>query len=145
MPTSPSVVLDLKGTKQMQGRIRNLTRKIPDAAGTALYLEAEHILRDSKDNYVPVDEGTLRDFGHVTKPERSGLDITLKIVYGGAASPYALAIHEHPSKYSPPSWQGKEINFSPQGRGPKYLEKPFNEALPGMSARLAKRISDSLE
>lgn len=57
----------------------------------------------------------------------------VRMSYGGAASAYAEAIHEHESPSSPPSWRGKSVNF--QQGGVKYLEKPLKKRANGMLAR----------
>lgn len=140
-----SVTFDLAGVRELKEKLDRLAREIPKAAEAALTLEGERIMTDSKRNYVPVDLGTLRSSGHVTsaKPDAGGFEVSLS--YGGAAAPYALAVHEHPSEHSPPSWQGSDVTFSPSGRGPKYLEKPFRAAENGMLDRLGERIAGKLK
>lgn len=142
----------------MAKNMRRLTSNTGDRAKTALRGEAETIMTRSKREFVPVDEGTLRSSGHVQDPVRRGKEVSVTMAYGGAASPYALAVHEHPSKFSPPSWEGKgvtggvqgrdaqgrftsgRVTFNPEGRGPKYLERPFRQQQKGMAQRLAAKI-----
>jgi hypothetical protein len=116
--------------------------KAPDEIGGILYREGEYIMSDSKKNYVPVDLGALKTSGHVNSPDKDGDNIRVDMVYGGPAAAYAIAVHEHPSEHSPPSWEGKVIEFSPKDgkHGAKYLERPFNEAQKGMQQRLATEI-----
>jgi hypothetical protein len=89
---------------------------------------AEMVAEIAKTTRVPVAAkrgGTLRASIFV-KPEENTNSVVLGA--GGPAEPYALAVHEHLSKYSPPSWQGKPIlNWHLAGTGPKYLENPVNE------------------
>jgi hypothetical protein len=128
----------------MRGKIDKIALAFLVKVLGALYVEAELIKTRSQKEFVPVDLGPLRSSGHVQPPRRKGREIEVTIAFGGVSAPYALAIHEHPSQYSPPSWRGKsegEINWSPKGRGPKYLEKPLNEALKDMDARLARRLA----
>jgi len=118
------------------------------AATAALVAEAEAIMADSKEHFVPVDEGVLRGSGHVTPPEQRGSEIVVTLAYGGAASAYALAVHEHPSAHSPRSWQAAEaaghgVHFSPAGTGPGYLEIPVSLAADGLADRIAARIRES--
>jgi len=129
-----------KGASKMVRTLKDVLDRTTVDAEKALFIEGELIMTDSKRNHVPVDLGVLRSSGLVQEPERKGNQVTVRLGYGGAAAPYALAVHEHPSKTSPPSWQGKVIRFSPLGRGPKYLERPFFGALRGMDKRLAKRM-----
>lgn len=129
-----------RGAATMARKIRGIAKSHPDKVLKAVYLEAELVMTDSKRNYVPIDLGTLRNSGYVAKPERSGSTITIKFGFGGAASAYAISVHETPSKYDPPSWEGNVVQFKRRGRGPKYLERPLREALSGMPQRIADRI-----
>lgn len=124
------------------------------ALARSAYEEANQIMRKSKDNYVPVDWANLKNSGVVEFPKIEGNVVTLRLGFGDAAAPYALAVHEHPSVASPPSWQGKAIGeilsvrgrvpWSLDGRGPKYLERPFKEALKGMDERLGAKVEYEL-
>ena len=120
--------------------IRNLNKlaaRAPVGAGAALFQEGEKIMAESKESFVPLDLGALRASGKPEKPVIQPLGASVTLAYGGAAAPYALAIHEHPSGASPPSWSGG-VKF--KRGGPKYLEKPIRNAIPGMAARLAVKI-----
>jgi hypothetical protein len=130
----------VRGAATMARKIRGISKSHPDKVLKALYLEAELVITDAKRNYVPVDLGTLRNSGYVAPPEREGSKISVRFGFGGAASAYAITVHETPSKYDPLSWKGKAIQFHRKGRGPKYLEKPLKEALKGMAQRIADRI-----
>lgn len=137
---------EVKGGAAMRKRLERIAGKFPDRVKGALRVEAELVMTASKQRFVPVDLGTLRSSGHVNPPERKGDILEITMGYGGAAAAYALAIHEHPSDHSPPSWQGVDVQFSPAGRGPKYLERPLMEAIPGMDRRIAKRLGlDTIE
>ena len=131
----------LKGNKKLIQNLRKMAKKSPKAAGSAIFREGEEIMANSKDKFVPVDLGALKDSGFTNLPVIRSNGATVTIGYGGAAAAYALAIHEHPSGHSPPSWKGS-VNF--RVGGPKYLELPFNEAIPGMPKRLASNIQDFL-
>lgn len=134
----------LKGQKKMAQKLKAIADKAPDKAAGALRMEAEMIMTDSKRNFVPVDLGTLRSSGKVDEPKRRGKTIEIEMSFGGAASPYAEAVHEHPSTASPPTWKGAVVTFSPAGRGPKYLEKPMRQAEKGMDKRLARTLGVTL-
>lgn len=139
-----SVSFVLRGTNAMIAKMRRITLAFPLRAQMALLTEGEHIMTDSKRNYVPWDLGALATSGVVLPPVRVGKMITVHLVYGSAAAAYALAVHEHPSSTSPASWQGKAITWSQKKgggrRGPKYLERPMKNAQRGMAARIARRI-----
>ena len=138
--------LRISGFEQLRAVIKRLGEAGVTAGSAAIYREAERIMTDSKQNYVPVapDGGTLKASGVVVPPEHKGHTITVVMGYGGAAAAYALAGHEHLSAHSPPSWVAAEasgggVHWHLSGHGPKYLEKPFNEARKGMDARLAEK------
>lgn len=121
-------------------------QRIADKLGTtvvagALYRQAQKIMAISKEKYVPVDLGPLKASGKVHPPKYAGRSCTVELSYGDASMAYALAVHEHPSKYSPPSWQGVQVKFSPSGTGPKYLERPLMAAIPTLPAALARDLN----
>lgn len=128
------------GTDAMRRRIALAGQTIRERLAAALYAEAQAIMRDSKDRFVPVDEGVLRASGGVDLPQFKGREISVRLYFGGAASAYAAAVHEHPSVYSPPSWRGKAVQFHPEGRGPKYLWTPMKLRMRGMAGRISARI-----
>lgn len=134
----------LVGVPAMQAKLQKLAQRFPVRAERFLYREAEFVMTDSKQHYVPVAEvrgGTLRGSGHVGQPERIGRRIRVALSYGGAARAYALAIHEHPSPSSPPSWRGVIVRFHPAGHGPKYLERPLMKHVAVLAPRMAKDLA----
>jgi hypothetical protein len=64
-------------------------------AEAALFEEGEAIMAQSRDQYVPVDEGVLKGSGHVEAPARAGDEIHVTLAYGGPAEAYAIVQHEH--------------------------------------------------
>lgn len=135
----------VKGTDKISRRLKKIAKTFPSIVAQSVFVEAELIMTKSKKDHVPVDLGTLRSSGMVSMNQTWNQYIEAVMSYGGAAAPYALAIHEHPSGHSPPSWQGQSIRFSPRGRGPKYLERPLFGALPGMDERIGERVRKRLE
>ena len=105
---------------------------------------------DSKQNYVPVAAeggGTLQGSGHVEPPVVEGTQVSVRLAYGGPASDYAEAVHEHLSEHSPYSWQvaeflGHGVHFT-QG-GPKYLERPFLVGIKGLGQWIADGLRQRL-
>lgn len=126
----------------MVSRLRAIQVGFQDQVARELRQEAELIMKLSKAQYVPVDLGTLKNSGHVQEVERKGLTLQVAMVYGGPASPYALAVHEavagSTSSALPPSWRGTAVNF--QRGGPKYLHLPMMRELPKVASRIAARI-----
>jgi hypothetical protein len=136
---------NVKGADHILAKLKAIEKSVPKIVLQSVNLEANLVMTDSKKNYVPVDTGTLRSSGQVTVEDRNGI-ITANLSYGGAASPYALAVHEHPSTSSPRSWKrADKVNFHPANRGPKYLERPLFAALKGMDDRLAERIKKRID
>lgn len=135
------VKVEIKGIDRFEQLLEAYGDKLGGALAIALYEEATAIMDDSKTNYVPVDQGTLRDSGHVQEPKLEGTTLTVELGYGDTATPYALAVHENPRS-------GKTEGISPSGRKYKhwaavgeykYLEKPFKNAAKGLSRRIADR------
>ncbi len=117
--------------KSLESKNKNVMQEITKA----LYMEAEGIMRASKEKYVPVKTSTLKTSGFVNLPKISSTAIEIEMGYGGAASAYALYVHEAPANW----------NWSVPGTGPKYLEKPAREAAEGMGGRLATRLKSALK
>jgi hypothetical protein len=124
----------------MQDALKRIVNLHPKRVKKALRIEAEEIMTVSKRDHVPVDLGPLRASGTVGDVTRRGKTLSVPMQFGGASAPYALAVHEHPSDHSPPTWEGKVIEFSPTGRGPKYLEQPMRDAQPELPKRLAAHL-----
>lgn len=132
-----AVTFELKGVEEMRQKLERVTRGMNRAVERALREEAEEIMRRAKNEFVPVDKSTLKNSGFVNDVVRDGDDISVTLGFGGSAEAYALAVHEHPSEHSPRSWGDRSVNFT-RG-GPKYLEKPLNEAVNGMDKRIAAK------
>jgi hypothetical protein len=127
----------MRGLDKAVKRLRQLAQEYPDRIVKAVYRRAELIMARSKAEFVPVDNGILMNSGHVTL-ERQGRVVRVILAYGGAAKAYAIAVHEHLSVHSPPSWKGGTVvRFKPAGRGPKYLERPLFEAVRTMAQDIA--------
>jgi hypothetical protein len=56
----------------MARRIRAFAALFPKKVSKALYMEAELVAADAKDNYVPVDDGPLRDSITALAPGNAG-------------------------------------------------------------------------
>jgi hypothetical protein len=118
------------GFAALNRELKRLREHGPQALAREMYREGEEIMTASKARYVPVDTGTLRSTGHVQQPDiRADGTITVRMVYGGPAAPYALAVHEIPP----------ERAQHPVGQW-KYLETPALEASKGLAQRVASRL-----
>jgi hypothetical protein len=136
----------MKGAKEVIDTLKKLAEKFPDRVAAAIYQEAQIVMTESKRRCpVASDGGILRASGQVSLPVRKGKNISVTLSYGGAADAYAIAVHEHLSSHSPPSWvtaedNGHPVQWTTPGTGPKFLEGPINEAAEDMAARIAKRV-----
>lgn len=118
--------VEIVGVENLQRILASGQRNAIPLLASALSVEAEKIMRDSKE-LVPVDTGALRASGHVKAPEVSAGGVEVEMGYGGAASAYALIQHER-LDYNHPSGQAK------------YLEEPTLGAAVGLGARLARTL-----
>ena len=111
------------GIDNLNRILDSVEKQAPERIGAALRTEGERIMTDSKRNYVPVYQGTLRASGHVQGPtlRRNSAEVTLG--YGGAAAAYALVQHER-TDYAHTVGQSK------------YLERPVHNAAQGFARRL---------
>lgn len=121
-----SVEFSFDATKYVAG-LKGMAERTPQQVAGKLYVLANTIMTDAKENYVPHDKGLLAASGAVDVPIVLPGFISVRMHFGGPSEPYALAIHEHLSEHSPPSWQvaeesGSGVHFS--HGGPKYLERP---------------------
>lgn len=130
----------LDGVSDAIKRVNAIAKELRKDTAKAVRYEVEKIGTKADREHVPVDTGTLRASKYIDGPTIEGDSIEVTIGYGGAASAYAAAVHENPSQHDPPSWEGVAVQFHPRGRGRKFLQIPLNEAMSGMSDRIAERI-----
>lgn len=136
----------MRGVREMQKTLGQIAERFPDRVASALYAEAQVEMTEAKKRCpVAKNGGTLRASGKVWPPVREGRNISVLLSFGGGARAYAIAVHEHLSEHSPPSWVAAEeggygIHWNADGTGPKFLEGPLNESRPFMAGRIAKRV-----
>ena len=123
------VTFEVRGTDALMTALQRLGDQAPAAAARALFEEAEAIMGDSKEHYVPVDVGTLKASGHVQLPVVSGNDVSVTLGFGGAAEDYAIVQHER-------------LDYHHAVGGAKYLERPLLAAARGLPGRLASRLRE---
>ncbi len=133
----------VQGTAEIIQALQALGPQAQQGLAATLFEVGEEIMADSKEHYVPVDTGVLRESGYVEPPVLNGTETTVVLAYGGAASAYALLVHENPRA-------GKTGGLSPQGKSYKhwarvgswkFLETPFKEA----AGRLVERLEIGLK
>ena len=134
--TPPKFHVTIRGLPQVKKALKKLGDKGPKVMGGALFREAEGIMGDSKEKYVPVVTGNLRSSGHVQLPKITSKGAAVELGYGGPAAAYALAVHENPNT-------GKTAKGSQVGEW-KYLETPFKQHLRNMDQRVAADMRKQL-
>ena len=105
----------------------------------------EQVAKESKDNRVPFDMGTLAATIHADTKLENGV-ITSTIGAGGNAAAYAVIAHENP-RYGHTggvSPSGKPYKHWAKRGAMKYLENPLKEALPLLDQTVGKEIDKEI-
>lgn len=127
------ISVDFKGGEEVMRALRLLGEKAPSAMGSALYQEANDILREAK-VLTPFDTGVLAGSAFVDTPQINGAEVSVTLGYGQAAKEYAELQHEELSYYHKPPTQAK------------FLEQPFQEAASnGMEQRIAYKLQQEFK
>lgn len=157
---SARISVSVKGLKPLQNKLLRLPARINKRTGMALTKCAKKIMRESKRMTPKDQDGHLRAsafidpplvsgpsmtggiFGFFQTPVAGGITVTMGYGRTGPSTAYALAAHEHLSKYSPFSWRiaearNRPVNFYTSGTGPKYLETPFRTESSNILATVA--------
>lgn len=142
--------LQLKGFSQVSQRIRDISAQMKDNAKSST-LEMAEIVRDRAKEYCPEDTGALVDSIRVVEKDSgieqgrndsgqftSGAVITFAVIAGNESTPHALAVHEHPSKHSPPSWDGVTVHF--RKGGPKFLERAMKDEAGNAIDKIGRKV-----
>jgi hypothetical protein len=124
-----SLTLSFTGKGELAAALRARGDQALPVAARALFEEAEAIMADSKEHFVPVDVAALKTSGHVQLPTKDADGVSVTMGYGGAAKDYAIVQHER-------------MDFQHTVGGPKYLERPLLKAARGLPGRLASRIRE---
>lgn len=126
---------DITISKKMKKALKEMPEIATKAIESALYQEAEKIMTDSKENYVPVDTSNLKQSGTVLPPENKNGVITVEMGFGGLAEDYALIQHEN-------------LEFKhPNGGQAKYLEVPFKKSVSaaGFKIRIGQKVAKAIK
>jgi len=125
------IQVNIRGTREVVAALERLGVRAKSLIAAAIYQEAELIMGDSKENYVPVDTGALKGSGHVQLPSIVGNEITVMMGFGGPAVDYAIHVHEN-------------LHVRHRVGQAKYLETPALIASRDMGDRLAERLRADL-
>ena len=153
--------IEIKGLDEALRKLRVMPENVKRFVGRGLYAEAETVMADSKENYVPVDTGVLRKSGFVKAPAVTADEISVVLGFGGPAAPYALSVHENPRAGKtgglPPSSSPGAIVARTFGTGAyqrkhyaktgqwKYLEQPLTAATNKIKAVIAGAVGEAFE
>jgi len=121
----------IQGSSRLQAALAQAGPLAMAALKAAMVQEQEQIMAAAK-MLTPVDTGVLRASGTVLPPVSMGTQIEVVAGFGGAASAYAVPVHERMGVHHP------------TGQA-KFLEQPFLAAASGMGSRLAARVAAALE
>jgi hypothetical protein len=137
----------VKGVTEMVATLKKIQDKFPDRVAQSLYIIAQQIMTEAKRRCpVAKDGGVLRASGAVERPVRSGNKISVTLGFGGAASAYAIAVHETISAHDPPSWtimyeHGRMIQWTSTGTGDHFLSSVIEEYMPVVPHMLAAMLN----
>mgnify|MGYP001588858185 CR=1 FL=1 len=118
-----SLTISAGSLSQFRAELARAGAKVDRACNTALYLEAEAIMTDSRP-LVPWLSGVLRASGYVHPASANAVEFG----YGGAAEAYAMVQHEH-----------EEFNH-PRGGQAKYLLTAIEQHAVNLDSRLAAHV-----
>lgn len=118
--------VQITGMGQLNRALRQAGPLALTALAQAAVQEQEQVITEAK-NQTPVEFGTLKGSGTVLPPKVSGTGVTVDSGFGGAATSYAVFVHEIMR------------NHHPVGNA-KFLERPFLARVPMMGVNLAKGV-----
>lgn len=124
--------IELTGADKLAALLARGGAEAVPALAQALAEEAQLMFRDSQ-RLVPRDTGTLAASGQVLPAEINGDEVSVTLGYGGAASDYALIVHEDP--------KARHTG----GRQFKYLEVPVLRRIPKLNDTLRRRVERILK
>lgn len=132
-----------KGLDQYLKSLKEKPQTLGRAVEAVLFEEASELITEAK-REVPVDEGTLKNSGHVQLPEVEDGTITVQCGFGGPAGTgnlgsknaedvgYAVYVHE-------------DLHAHHNVGNAKYLENPLNRRKNSMVGRMIQRIRARLK
>lgn len=144
--------ITIEGVTSFEERLRDIEKSLREKISSALESEMqEKVVNRARNEFVPVgDSGELGDSIRLEKAKiqqgrsergqyTEGADLVVSVTAGGDGIDYAVAVHEYPSEYNPPSWENVDVKF--RVGGAKYIEKPLFEAENDLLDRLAAKIN----
>lgn len=123
--------LEVQGAGDLLEMLVRGGRNAVELSGRYLYAHATKVFEQSQLE-VPVDTGALRSSGFITQPYIFGNQVAISIVYGQAAAPYALWVHEILEYYHEPPTKSK------------FLEDPLTNSLDAFRAGFRRVLEDAV-
>lgn len=117
----------IEGVEKLRAVLSRMSNESGPMLGKAIYQEAESEIMPLAKERTPVDQGILKASGLVSLPEITPTGASVEMGFGGAASDYAVPVHERSDlRHTVGQW--------------KFLESAALDSAHGMGARLASRI-----
>src|SRR5581483_3232082 len=123
--------ITIKGQDQLAAALAQAGPLAMEALKSAMVQEQEQVMAEAK-KLCPVDTGVLRASGTVLPPAETGMSAEVVAGFGGAASAYAVPVHERMGVHHP------------TGQA-KFLEQPFLERAATLPAKLAAKVAAAFE
>ena len=127
--------------KIVKKQMLEINEVMNDRVIEAMLVAAEDIayqILEKADEYVPEDQGDLRDSGHVVRAKQTGSNqVTVEVVYGNERVDYAFAVHENLP--NPPEVK----NYTRPGSGPLYLQRAGDEII-GEQSNITKAFAKAM-
>ena len=118
--------------KKIIAALRDSGEDAAQAAARTLFEQGNEIMTRSKEQFVPVDIGALKNSGFVEIPQVSRGKATVTLKYGGPAAPYAAIVHE-------------DLQATHTVGQPKYLERPVLEAIDDVGEKVNEAVTDTIK
>lgn len=135
--------ISIPGLPEQIAALGRLSDALLNELAGVLETQADLIMSESKENYVPVRDGELMRGGMVMDAEISGDVVDVALAYGtNTSKAYAWHWHEYPDCGCPDT--SADINWSKPGTGPKYLEIPFLAQQATLSAEVNAAMQAAL-
>lgn len=126
------IEVTFEGIDKIIGKLATAPNETKRAVAQVINELSEEVLYRSNE-YVPVDKGTLRSSGNVIRAKNEGNAVVGGVGYGGAASKYAVYVHEN-------------LNANhPKGGQAKYLERATDEVKPFIARVMGERLPQILK
>jgi hypothetical protein len=122
-------MITLTGDEVMVRLLGMARANVAKIVGQALTEEASLVMRKSQQQ-VPVKDGFLKASGEILPPKFSYGFVKVTMGYGGAASHYALYVHNSPY----------EKHWTKSGTKSHFLSDPLTDQIPQIESTLIKRI-----